>query len=138
MVDLVAAQERFEFILERATLVMVALPEDVCRDIILRGLAYAEDRVSRLPREIPAERLLDPDRAPALDVAHEVGHRGIGPPANEHVQVIGHAADRVADALFAAHRAAEILVQARLDPGRDELAAILGAEDDVQEDVSVR
>jgi len=99
--------------------------------------AHAERRVPLLPREF-ASLLVGPTRRIRFDREHHLGKRQRRRNLNQQMHVIVHPAHRVNDHPVVFADARRIGPQAGLKISRDELAAVLGAENNVDGNLSVR
>ena len=99
--------------------------------------AHAERRVPLLPREF-APLLVGPSRRIRFDRENRLGQRQRRRNLNQQVHVIVHPAHRVNDHSVVFADASRVGPQAGLKIFRDELAAILRAENDVDSILSVR
>lgn len=132
-------QEGHEFLFKAALAVMFLLRVDVSDGVGLSGDAYGESAVTFLPSESVAE-IVHPFRGCAFDQLYGFSERHGRGQRQENVNVVGGAADGDGFESVLAGDAAEERPEALPGVGGDEVAAVLGGEDDVDEigDVSVR
>ena len=109
-------------------------------DVSLHGLyarrTHAKRSVSLLPRE---QRRMFPHHPAGIRLQHSrrVADREIGRQHNQHVHMIGNSADGDGADAMVARDPGKVISKARLRIGRDELRAILGGEDDVEDGTDV-
>src|SRR4051812_39983275 len=126
-------------LLERSRPMMLVLAPHILPDLIDPGLADGECPIPRLPLESSGQppRFVDPFRRVRLDQPDHLGDGAVRPKSRYNVKMIGHAADLEENAALGLDDPRDVLLQ--LIPKRwlDHRLPILGAEDDVVEEVRV-
>src|SRR4051812_3064684 len=115
---------------------MFLLPLDVALHRIPLRLADRERAVSGLPGEVPGLRLLvDPPGGVGLDPAGHFGNGGVRLEPSEEVNVIRHTAGGEQRSTLVPYDTAKVGVEPVLETFGEQGGAILGAEDEVKEQI---
>jgi hypothetical protein len=131
-------QEQQEFILKRHFAMMAFLILDIFDDNIQCGFADGKRGIAALPLEEAITFLMPPMRRVRFDIANDVGDGMLGRISQNEMDMIGHASNRMNEASSFLQNANDVRVKISLPDIFDQGFAILGAEDDVSDELGVR
>jgi hypothetical protein len=100
-------------------------------------MAHRKRAVAILPSELMS-RLAEPQAGVGLDRSNRIGHRDLCWKAGEKVNVVGHASDLEKATSLLLNDASHVVVETCLDLACNQGGAVLGAENDVVDELRIR